>query len=44
MDILNQLEADGLVTTTPGEPQPKYCLTDQGKSALRQVAIDSISA
>src|SRR5262245_53780800 len=24
MDILNQLEMDGLVTSTPGEPQRKY--------------------
>ena len=29
-DILDRLERDGLVMTTPGEPQRKYRLTDQG--------------
>jgi hypothetical protein len=41
MDILKQLEADGLVCTTPGTPQRKYVLTDQGQAALRQVESDA---
>jgi hypothetical protein len=44
MDILNQLEMDGLVTSTPGEPQRKYRLTDQGWNVLREAAITSTSA
>jgi hypothetical protein len=43
MDLLRQLERDGLVTTTPGEPQRKFCLTDRGKDVLRQAAIDPLS-
>src|SRR4051812_621925 len=43
-DILNQLERDGLVTTTPGEPQRKYRLTDHGMNVLREAAIVSTSA
>lgn len=43
-DILDQLELDGLVTTTPGEPQRKYRLTDQGVDLLREAAIGSTSA
>jgi DNA-binding HxlR family transcriptional regulator len=42
MDILKQLEIEGLVTTTACEPQRKYRLTDQGKDVLRQVALDSL--
>jgi len=38
-DILKRLERDGLVTTTPGGPQPKYRLTDQGIDALREGAL-----
>jgi len=37
-DILDRLEMDGLVTTTPGEPQRKYRLTDQGMGRLREAA------
>ena len=44
IDILNQLESDGLVTTTSGEPQRKYRLTDQGMHALREAAVASSSA
>jgi DNA-binding PadR family transcriptional regulator len=44
MDILNQLETDGLVTTTPGEPQRKYRLTHQGIDVLREAAMGSTSA
>jgi DNA-binding HxlR family transcriptional regulator len=43
MDVLNQLEMDGLVTTTRGEPQRKYRLTDQGRNVLREAAIGSTS-
>jgi hypothetical protein len=42
-DILDRLEAEGLVTTTPGEPQRKYRLTDQGIEVLREAAIGSAS-
>jgi hypothetical protein len=44
IDILNALEADGLVTTTPGGPQPKYRLTRQGADALRDAAVGSTPA
>ena len=44
MDILDQLERDGLVASTPGEPQRKYRLTDQGRNMLRKAAITSTSA
>jgi Transcriptional regulator PadR-like family len=44
IDILNQLESDGLVTATAGEPQRKYRLTDQGMKVLREAAIASTSA
>jgi hypothetical protein len=43
MDILNQLELDGLVSSTPGEPRRKYRLTDQGRHLLREAAITSTS-
>lgn len=43
-DILDRLERDGLATTTPGEPQRKYRLTDLGIGALREGAIGSTSA
>lgn len=43
MDILEELQRDGLVTTTPGEPQRKYRLTDRGKNVLREVEIASPS-
>ena len=42
-DILDRLEMDGLVTMTPGEPQPKYKLTDQGVDVLHEAAIASTS-
>jgi Transcriptional regulator PadR-like family len=42
--ILDRLEMDGLVTTTPGEPQRKYRLTDQGMDVLQEAAIGSTSA
>jgi len=42
-DILDRLEADGLVTTTPGEPQRRYRLTDQGMQRLREAAVGSTS-
>ncbi len=44
MDLLNQLERDGLVTTIPGEPQRRYRLTDQGIEVLRDAALGSTSA
>jgi DNA-binding PadR family transcriptional regulator len=44
MDILNQLEMDGLVTATAGEPQRRYRLTDQGMKVLREATIASTSA
>jgi len=40
-DLLDRLESDGLVTTTPGEPQRKYRLTRQGLAAIREGAIGS---
>jgi len=43
-DILDRLEINGLVTTTPGEPQRKYRLTDQGTDVLHEAAIGSTSA
>ena len=43
-DILDRLERDALVTTTPGGSQPKYRLTDQGRDALREGAFGSASA
>ena len=43
-DILDCLEKDGLVTTSPGEPQRKYHLAEQGMNALREAAIGSTSA
>jgi hypothetical protein len=42
-DILDRLENDGLVTTTPGEPQRKYRLTERGFEALRKGVIGSAS-
>ncbi len=39
MDILRELERDGLVTTTLGEPQRKYRLTDRGRNVLREAEI-----
>jgi DNA-binding PadR family transcriptional regulator len=42
-DILDRLEADGLVTTTPGEPQQRYRLTDRGMHLLREAAVGSAS-
>ena len=35
--FLKQLEAEGLVATTPGEPRQKYHLTDQGRAALVRI-------
>ncbi len=35
MDILRQLEAEGLVTIIPGEPQSRYALTEKGRLAIR---------
>jgi hypothetical protein len=43
-EILDRLEKNGLVTTTPGEPQRKYRLTRQGLAMLREGAIGSASA
>jgi hypothetical protein len=43
-EILDRLEADGLVTTTPEEPQRRYRLTDQGMDVLREATIGSTSA
>jgi DNA-binding PadR family transcriptional regulator len=43
-DVLDRLETDGLVTTTPGEPQRKYRLTVQGMDVLREAAIGSTTA
>jgi len=43
-EILDRLESDGLVTTTPVGPQRKYRLTDQGIDALREGALGSASA
>jgi hypothetical protein len=43
-DLLDQLEKDGLVTTTPGEPQRTYRLTDRGIDVLRAAAVSSDSA
>lgn len=43
-DILDRLERDGLVTTSPGEARRKYRLTEQGMAALREAAIASASA
>jgi hypothetical protein len=43
IDILNQLEMEGLVTTNLGEPQRKYRLTDQGRDVLREAALGSTS-
>jgi hypothetical protein len=42
-DILDELERDGLVTTTLGGPQPKYRLTAQGTDALRTGTVRSVS-
>jgi DNA-binding PadR family transcriptional regulator len=39
-DILDRLEADGLVTTTPGEPQQKYRLTDRGMHLLQDTKAE----
>jgi hypothetical protein len=44
IDILNQLEKEGLVTTTPGEPQRRYRLTGQGRNVLQEAAVASTSA
>lgn len=44
IDILHGLEADGLVTKTPGGPQPKYRLTDRGADVLRGAGVGSTSA
>ena len=43
-EILDRLETDGLVTTTPGEPQRRYRLTDQGKDVLREADVVSATA
>lgn len=43
-DILDRLEADGLVTITPGEPQRRYRLTDRGMQRLREAAVGSTTA
>jgi len=43
-EILDRLEMEGLVTTTPGGPQPKYKLTDRGVDALHEAAVGSSSA
>jgi len=38
-DILDRLERDGLVTTSPDENQRKYRLTLQGVEAIREAAL-----
>jgi hypothetical protein len=43
-EILDQLEGDGLVMTTPGAGQPKYRLTDQGIALIRETAHVAASA
>ena len=43
-DILDRLEMEGLIRKTPGGPQPKYKLTDQGVDVLHESAIGSTSA
>jgi hypothetical protein len=43
-EILDQLESEGLVITTPGAGQPKYRLTDQGVALIREPAIGAASA
>ena len=43
MDILKELDRDGLVTTTPGEPRRRYRLTDRGRNMLRETEIASPS-
>ncbi len=40
-EILDRLESQGLVITTPGEAQRKYRLTDQGVEVLREAAVPS---
>jgi hypothetical protein len=40
-EILDRLERDGLVTTTPGETQRSYRLTDHGFDVLREAAACS---
>jgi hypothetical protein len=42
-DVLDRLEMDGLVTTTPAEPQRRYRLTSRGKDVLRQASVGSTS-
>jgi hypothetical protein len=44
MDILGQLQRDGLVATTPGDSRGKCRLTERGMDALREGAIGSASA
>ncbi len=43
-EILDRLEREGLVTTTPGEPQGRYRLTDRGIDLLREAAACSTPA
>jgi len=37
MDILRQLEVEGLVTTKAAQPQPCYCLTTNGRAMLAKL-------
>jgi len=43
MDILKELERDGLVETSGGGPQPRYGLTEWGRTTLREAEIASTS-
>ena len=43
-DILDRLEAEGLVTTIPDQARRNFRLTNQGLEALREGSIGSASA